>query len=439
MENEGSPRLNDPLPSGALLPRRSYVGLQIAPGTGVSDGAPGLYVRSVAAGSAAERAGARAGDRLLALGNCPVSELNGVRQLLRGLGVGAALELQVLRGREVLDLLGEVRAYPVEQHAHGRVLLEQVHVGPHRLRAICVLPETAGPHPVLYYLPGAHWASEEYPFTPNHPVPALIGQLAQLGIASVRVERFGMGDSEGPPCNDVDFSTEYAGYVAGAQLLERASWCDRGRVVFFGHSLGAMVAPLLATDSALGLAPLALFTFGASAIPISSGLQTALRRFAHMQPHVTAETIEGQCKLLALIVAGGRTPKDVLREHPELRPYAPAHFTDDTIYRRTVRFYHQLEQQALDAAWRRIDCPVLTIHGTDDWICAPEDSQHIANISRHGEFRAVSNTDHQFAEVPKAVDGEAKHAPVLQPRAETLELSRNLADVLTTTLSALFR
>ncbi len=162
---------------------------------------------------------------------------------------------------------------------------------------------------MFFYLPGAHWASEEYPFSPEHPVPALLGKLAQLGIASLRVERFGMGDSEGPPCTLVDFDTEYRGYRAGLALLSRVSWCVPERVLLFGHSLGAMVAPLLTVDDALPVAPRGVITFGASALPISAGLDGALQRYAKVQPDVSAQTIERQCELIRLIVAGPTTSR----------------------------------------------------------------------------------------------------------------------------------
>jgi uncharacterized protein len=420
------------------LPRRGYVGLLVAPISEPGALEPGLYVRSVAVGSSAEHAGARAGDRLLALGEHPATDMNSVRKVLRGLSAGDALAISVLRAGRVIELRESVRSYPLEQHAYGRVVLEQVQVGEHRLRAIVVLPDCAGPHPVVYYLPGAHWASEEYPFTPEHPVPALLGQLARAGIASLRVERFGMGDSEGPPCNDVDFDTEYSGYRAGLGLLETAPWCDRGRVALFGHSLGAMVAPLLATDSSVRFDPRAVVTFGASAIPISSGLATALRRFSSRQPNVAPETVLLQCELVRLIVTGKLTVQQALLQRPDLREVTPPHFTDDTIYRRTVRFYHQLEQQPLDDAWRKVTVPVLAIHGSHDWICAPEDSQHIAAITPLGEFRAVQRVDHQLAAVEKeevdlASEGPAEHAgrPMMQPRTEVQTLAPSLAELVT--------
>jgi pimeloyl-ACP methyl ester carboxylesterase len=416
------------------LPRRGYVGLQLAPLPDASGEMPGLYVRSVAVGSAAARAGAKAGDRLLALGKQPITDMNSARAVLRSLTPGDPLQIRVLRAGAAVDLVDEVRGFPVEQHAHAQVVLEHVQLGAHRLRAIALLPESAGPYPVVYYLPGAHWASEEYPFTPEHPVPALLGQLAQMGIASLRVDRSGMGDSEGPACNDVDFDTEYRGYQAGLELLAQAPWCDATRVALLGHSLGAMVAPLLATDPAARVAARAVVTFGASAIPISAGLVTAVRRYAHLQPEVTAETIERQCELLELIVAGQRTPRQALLERPDLQSVKPSHFTDETIFRRAVRYYHQLEDKPLAAAWRNVSAPVLAIHGSHDFICAPEDSQHVAELAPHGEFATAALTDHQLAHVD-AADGPAQMAPA-QPRTENQTLSPTLAQLVTGTLKA---
>jgi len=355
-----------------------------------------LFVRAVQYGSPAFHAGARVGDRLIAINGEPIADMATARRLLRDLQSKPRLHFAVVRAGETLDLTGEIRPLPLEQHAGGTVLLDEVTVDSHRLRAIVLVPDSPGPHPTLYYLPGAHWASEEYPFDTNSPVPTLLGHLARHGIASLRIERFGMGDSEGPPCTEVDFDREVAGYRAGLELLQTAPWCDR-RVFFWGHSLGAMVAPLLAAELPSGVDLRGVITFGASAMPISRGLTAALHRYGERQPHIPTATIVRQAELLRLIVEHGRTPAQALRERPDLADVAPEHFTDTSIYRRNVAFYHQLEAQPVATAWTRVHAPVVALHGANDWICSFEDSQRVAALAPRGSALSVPGTDHHLS------------------------------------------
>lgn len=354
-------------------------------------------MRSVQRGSPAAQAGARVGDRLLALGDTPLDDIATARKLLRLAQPEQSLRLTLQREEQAIEVACHVRRMPTEQHAFGTILLDEVSVLGYRLRAIALLPDAPGPHPTLYYLPGAHWASEEYPFDVDAPVPALLGHLARQGIASLRVERFGMGDSEGPPCTRVGFLDELAAYRAGLDLLSSAKWCDHERVLFWGHSLGAMVAPLLASALPRALGLRGIVTFGASAIPISAGLTSALERHAVRQAHVPPTRVARQVELLRLIVEGRRTPAEASRERPDLRDVTPDHFTDVSIYRRNVAFYHELELQPLRQAWSKIDVPVVALHGADDWICTLEDSERLAALTPRGVAVEVPNTDHHLS------------------------------------------
>jgi len=380
------------------LPRRGFVGLSLA--SSALDGQRGLSIRGVAPGSDAARAGVEPGDVLLALDRNPATDLAEVRALLRGLRAGDPLLLEVSRGGLLLRFELEVSEYPLERYAAGRVELGQVWNGGAWLRTIAVVPDTEGPHPMLVYLPGAHWATEEYPLDLDNPVPAMAHALCSAGIGMLRIERSGVGDSQGPPCTRVDFETELAGYRAGLEQLFASDRTRADRIFSFGHSLGAMVAPLLAESSSLA----GVVTFGASAMPISSGLSGALLRYAARQADRAAAEgrARAMCELIRL-VCGGKTPSEVFAERPELRAVAPAHFTGDQAYERVVTFYHQLERADLSGAWSRAGCDVLAIHGTDDWITTAEDSRAIAAAA--GPRAAVlelEGVDHQLSNAGSA-------------------------------------
>jgi len=394
-----------------VLPRRGYVGLQI--GTlPLDDG--GLLVKGVAPGSSADLAGVREGDVLTHLDENPAVDVFEVRHLLRALRPGDPLLLDVLRDGQSVRFATSVAAFPVEHHAGARVELGEVDAGSHLLRSVAVVPDSAGPHPCVYVLPGAHWASEEYPLKPEHPVPALVDSLARAGFATVRVERSGLGDSQGPPCTRVDFETELHGFQAGLQGILEHDWVDPENVFALGHSLGAMVAPLIASTKRLA----GIACYAASALPISEGLVGAILRhgeaMAPTDPGFPARA-KGIAELIRLVVCDENESEAVLRARPDLAAIAPAHFTRDQAYGRIVRFYHQLERADVAAAWRSLDVPALFVHGGRDIICTAEDSQRLAElVGSRATCVELPGVDHQMSDAP---DGAERLAPAL---ADTL-------------------
>jgi hypothetical protein len=73
-----------------------------------------------------------------------------------------------------------------------------------------------------------------------------IAELEQRGFVTMRVEKTGEGDSEGPDCMDLaatpDLKAE--GYVAGLRALKQYGFVDPAKVFVFAHSLGPVVGSL---------------------------------------------------------------------------------------------------------------------------------------------------------------------------------------------------
>lgn len=384
--------------ASGVLPRRGYVGLTLgsAPARG-----GGLLVRAVAPASSAEHAGVRPGDLLTHLDRNPAVDLVEVRTLLRGLRPSDPLLLEVVRNGETVSLTTTVAAFPVERYEVARTELGQVDAGSHWLRAISVVPDAGGPHPVVYFLPGAHWTSEEYPLSPEHPVPALLSALASAGFASVRVERSGLGDSQGPSCTRVGFTDELEGFRAGLRFITEQSWADRTRVFVFAHSLGAMIAPLLAQSGCLA----GVACYAASAIPISEALVGAIVRYAELtrttEPSL-ADHVPLIAELIRLVVCGARTPEEVFAERPDLAKIAPSHFSGDQAYHRIARFYHELEGVDLESAWKALHVPALFLHGSRDWISTAEDSHRLARlVGPSARAETLPGVDHQMSDSPE--------------------------------------
>jgi pimeloyl-ACP methyl ester carboxylesterase len=376
------------------LPRRSYVGLSLVEERAGPE--PAVRVRAVRPGSPAEEAGARPGDRVVTVDGASAAGVADVRRRLGALKPGAAFSLGVVRDGVELPLPARARALPVETFAGASVRLAEVSpggAGGHRLRAIAVIPDGDGPHPVVYYLPGAHWASEEHPFDPDHPVRALLAALAARGFASLRVERSGVGDSEGPPCTEVDFETELAGYRAGLDLLTRAPWAAQASIFLYGHSLGGIVAPLVAADASAPLRGVAVF--GTLIEPFDQSLIGTARRRTELLGTPGAERdvfLEGVMEIVRAVVRDGATPAELYARRPDLAGVVPEFYSGDKMFGRVVRFYQQIARLDLPAIWSRVRAPVLALHGDGDWVVPAADARAIA--AGGGRFAALPGVDH---------------------------------------------
>jgi pimeloyl-ACP methyl ester carboxylesterase len=354
-------------------------------------------VRAVLPRSSAELAGLKDGDFLTHLDLNPVADLVEARRLLRGLVPGDPLVVEVERDGRPLALHTVVVPFPEERHQGANVELGQLDVGETSLRTVSLVPEGPGPFPVVYFLPGAHWASEEYPLEPENPVPALLGALARSGVASVRVERSGVGDSSGPSCTRVDFETELSGYRSGLDFVRARPWAAPDRILLFAHSLGAMLAPLICRDGVAGLV-----AYAAGALPISRALVDAVVRYGALSgPGAPPARTERISRLIRAVVCEQKTPEAVFAERPELAEGAPAHFAGDQAYGRIVSFYHQLERAPVEEAYRSLAVPALFVHGARDWICTAADSTALASyVGASANVLQIAGADHHMSDAP---------------------------------------
>ncbi|MHC4201539.1 MAG: alpha/beta hydrolase, partial [Planctomycetota bacterium] len=133
--------------------------------------------------------------------------------------------------------------------ANDKTLEKQVEFtsGGLTLRGMVHLPDAQGSSPAIVVFHG---------FTGNRiggeflPVK-LSRALAGAGIASLRFDFAGSGESEG---EFVDMSplTELADARSALEFLARQEGVDPGRLGAYGHSLGGMVAAMLLEDVRLG-------------------------------------------------------------------------------------------------------------------------------------------------------------------------------------------
>jgi alpha-beta hydrolase superfamily lysophospholipase len=224
----------------------------------------------------------------------------------------------------------------------------------------------------------------------------LLDELAvRSGAVMLRVEKPGVGGSQGTACAEADFQRELAGYRAGLRLLKATAGVDPAQVFLLGISNGAGVAPLVAEGEKVA----GYVVAGGWVKTWYEHMLENERRRLRLAGHAPGEVNE-RLKLAAqfydLYLNGGKTPGEVLRLRPDLAPVWEGDKDLAHQYGRPAAFYIQLQQLNLAAAWSHVREPVLVIHGEYDWIMSREDHELIAAIVNRNRPGAAS-----FVEVPQ--------------------------------------
>jgi uncharacterized protein len=377
----------------APLRRRAHLGLEL------ERGQDGPRVTVAAPNCTAALAGMRPGDRLIAINGESVATADDVSRVVRGIAAGKPVSFTVERAGARVALEAVAGAFPLEPLAAGRIVLDELRTASGRRRVIRSVPDAEPPFPVVYLLPGAGWSSCEFSLDPNAPLFRLVSGLTALGFGTQRVERSGVGDSEGPPCRKVGFHSELSDYRAGLERLRRWSACDERGVFLLGISLGGMTAPLLADADVRGVA-----VIGTPAQPISRANRSAAGRFWRRAGVSESET-EGRLSRLAVLdelVYGKKlAPEEAFSQRPELRQEFEGSYSGDLVFGRTARFFQELDGVDLEAAWRALLCPALALHGERDWVTSRDDALAIAALARAGCFAELAGVDHELREAAR--------------------------------------
>jgi pimeloyl-ACP methyl ester carboxylesterase len=367
-----------------VLRRRPYLGLDLE-GPPVPGG--GVRIQSVRAGSPAERAGLGPGDVVVVVVGRPVSEPGDVAHATRG-ATGDAVSMVVARDGVTREVHISAEPMPVESIEEGRVVLGEVRVGAHALRTIHTIPRGTLPFPAILYLQGIDTGSCEHALEPDHPVRKLVSSWAGCGFVAMRVERSGVGDSEGPPPSECGLEMEIATANAALEALLSHDLVDAERVVVFGSSLGGMIAPLCPSVSrARGIA-----VFGTSSkrwracAVATTERQLVLRGYEGAE---LAERLALWAEMHAAVCRDGRSPAEAMAERAHLGALASRECRGDTLFGRPSAFFRALDATDLRAAWRAFDRDVLVIRGEYDWVCDADDATSVVDACGPRRARLV--------------------------------------------------
>lgn len=260
-------------------------------------------------------------------------------------------------------------------------------VGNGRLAGTLLLPEGAGPWPGALLIAGSGPTDRD---GNNLLLPAPIDNLRRLaqelaarGIASLRYDKRGVGESVHPGLSEEALRFDHL--VDDAVLLARQLADDPRitQVTLVGHSEGALVAAL-AADEAHACGVVSVSGAGCS-------VPTLMRKQieASLPPDLVQPALAALAKLEAQEPVADVPESLVLLFRPSVQPYLISWFRHDP-------------PQVLG----RLHAPVLIVHGAADAQVPPEHAQWLHEGRPDAPVKIVQGMDHLLAvggDVPAGV------------------------------------
>jgi pimeloyl-ACP methyl ester carboxylesterase len=315
---------------------------------------------------------------------------------------------------------------PREQFANADVLYEWVsNSRGDKLRTFVTRPKNlSGKVPVIFFVGWLSCDSVEYPNGETDGFGALMRRMIdQSGYATVRMDKPGVGESQGTPCNKADYQGELEGYRAAFDSMKKYDFIDVQKIFVVGLSNGGGLGPLVSGDARVA-GFVSASSWGRTWYEHMLENERVRLTTSGKSPAEVNDAVKTFTQFYDLYLIQGRTPGEIIGQHPQWK--ALWYDQPDGQYGRPAAFYQQLQALNLGQLWQKVDAPVLVIHGSSDTIMSRADSFAIAEIVNgthpgHARFVDVAGMGHDLtvdmkfhAElIPMILDWmkEALHAP----------------------------
>jgi photosystem II stability/assembly factor-like uncharacterized protein/dienelactone hydrolase len=382
------------------LQRRGTIGLglQARPDTMAVVGA-------IRPGGPADKAGLKIGDQILLFDGKTVGSQAELGELLRTLPGGKVIDVQIKRAGAEQTIAVTLDTTAEEKIEGSAVSYSSVTVpAGYKLRTIISTPTASplakdGKVPALLYVQGIFCASLDRPQAPDAVDTRLVHSIAKAGYVTLRVDKPGLGDSQGPACGEIDFNTELEGFKAALKQLASLPNVDPERIYIFGHSMGGVMAPYLTKEAPVR----GTIVYGTLARTwFEYQLENTRRQMelSGQSQSAISEAVQAEAKTSSMILVDKKTMGDVWKRYPELKSEGP--MVDEThLSSRHMSFYHQLQDLNLAKAWEESVGHLLAIHGEYDWVTTGPDHDLLAkivNAKTAGAATSISlpKADHAF-------------------------------------------
>lgn len=402
LQSEPLPRRGSLGLASSPLPKEQSAALKLPEGTGivVVDTIPGLT---------AEKAQLQKGD-VIAKINGKAVEAKTLGETARNLLSNQPVYFEIRRGTQTITLRTNMVEKPRDPGTDlYDVTYSHVVSNGKRMRTIITTPKKPGKYPAFFFIQG--FSPISYDFTLSSSTGdvktidgPLLHQFASEGFVTFRVEKPGVGDSEGGPFADLDYTTELDIYRQTLKQIKEHGGVDKNNIFIFGHSMGGAFGPMIAAESQVkGIA-----TYGTAARTWFEYLLDTVRYqglVAGQSLEQADDEIRPTAQLFAQVILERKSAAEVKKSHPQLAALADAFFPGGYFNQKTLEFWRQLNDTNFPRYWVKANCRVLSVRGVSDYVTYDADHKVIADAvnAAHpgwGKFELCPDSDHLFHDWP---------------------------------------
>jgi pimeloyl-ACP methyl ester carboxylesterase len=352
--------------------------------------------------SPAQSAGVRAGDVIASVDGVATPTIPAYLSEIHTLHAGESVSVALTRDGKPLTLTVRLAQPPDENDPAVSTRYGSITVDGSLRRVLVTIPKDArAPLPGVLIIGGIGCYSIDVAADPQDPYLRLAHDLSRAGFVTMRVEKSGVGDSQGPPCRTVDFAGEERSYAVALNALRADPAVNPKRLYLFGHSIGTIVAPRLAQrERVAGIVV-------AEAVGrdwFEYELRNTRRQveLGGATPAATDTAMMDKYRCMYRLLVAKESEESIEVAQPSCKE-------PNGVYPVDAAYIRQLAALNVIEPWSRLDMPVLAIYGASDFVTERDDHVRIVavvNAAHPGAatFDEIAGMDHLLyrASSPKA-------------------------------------
>lgn len=352
----------------------------------------GTHIQRVVPGSSAQIAGLSINDVLVSMDGENIKNTGHFLELLKKHHGGDKIQIEYYRKSKLKVATMTLLPKKMETSDEYDIIYSSVLSGNNHLRTIITKPKGGSKYPAVLLVGGVGcYSIDNITVTEIQSIKMWVDSLTKNGFVTIRVDKTGMGDSKGTPCNECDFNTEKQGFLDGLKQLKSLSYVDKENIFIAGFSIGGVIAPLIAQQEPVkGI--IVYGTVGRNWLEyeIDNSLRQQLLGGApadSIDQFMRAEYI----RLYGLFVEK-KLPEQIIKEHPE----TISHLFN---YPMRTEYFQQVADVNVRELWMNTTAKVLALHGSSDFVSSATEHKMIAETVNHYNpgnaiYTEIPNADH---------------------------------------------